>query len=154
MDGMHGMGGMSPSPSSTNGTSGMMRRHKMMMHMTFFWGTNAEVLFSHWPGKSTGMYVLALFFTFALSFLVEYLSHCRLVGPGASDVAAGLVQTFLFAVRIGLAYMVMLAVMSFNGGVFLAAIAGHTLGFLIFGSRVFKKQEAGKESDLPRLSCC
>ncbi|XP_062172571.1 copper transporter 6-like [Alnus glutinosa] len=147
--GMHGMGGMSPPTSTMNGTTGMM------MHMTFFWGTNAEILFSHWPaGKSTGMYVLALFFIFALSFLVEFLSHCRLVKPGSSDMAAGLVQTFLFAVRIGLAYMVMLAVMSFNGGVFLVAVAGHTLGFFFFGSRIFKKPEAVKGSDLPPLTCC
>ncbi|KAK7839181.1 copper transporter 6 [Quercus suber] len=54
-DDMPGMGGMSPPPpsSSMNGTTGMHR--KMIMHMTFFWGKNAEILFNGWPGTNTGM---------------------------------------------------------------------------------------------------
>lgn len=54
-------------------------------------------------------------------------------------MAAGLIQTLLPAIRVGLAFLVMLAIMSFNGGVFLVAVAGHTFGFFIFGSRVFYK---------------
>ena len=63
-----------------------------------------------------------------------------------------MVQTLLHAIRIGLAYMVMLALMSFNGGVFLVAVAGHAVGFLVFGSRVFRGSEMvslEKTSDLP-----
>ncbi|XP_015575496.1 copper transporter 1 [Ricinus communis] len=155
---MPGMGGMTPSSTmnNTNSTGGgmMMHHHKMMMHMTFFWGENAEILFSGWPGARTGMYVLALIFVFVLSFLVEWLSHSRLIKPGSPHVTAGLIQTLLHTMRVGLAYLVMLAVMSFNGGVFLVAVAGHCLGFLIFGSRVFKKTPpAAKTSDLPPMSC-
>ncbi|BFG34039.1 copper transporter 6 [Prunus yedoensis var. nudiflora] len=155
----HGhMGGMasppSPPSSTMNGSNGMMH-HEMMMHMTFFWGTNAQVLFSKWPGSSTGMYYVCLLFVFALAVIVEWLSHCRLIKAGSSDVVCGLAQTFLHAIRVGLAYMVMLAVMSFNVGVFLVAVAGHTVGFLLFGSRVFKKPdpEDEKGSDLPPMSC-
>lgn len=135
------MPGMSPPLPSTpmNGTDGM--HHKMTMHMTFFWGKETLILFSGWPGTSTGMYVLALVFVFVLAVLVEWLSHCRLAKPGSSNVAAGLIQAVVHAVRVGLAYMVMLAVMSFNGGVFIVAVAGHLVGFLIFGSRVFKDTE-------------
>ncbi|CAK7331388.1 unnamed protein product [Dovyalis caffra] len=135
----------------------MMHHHKMLMHMTFFWGKSAEILFSGWPGSSDKrpyMYFVALLFVFVLSILVEWLSHCQLIKPGSNHVAAGLVQTLLHALRVGLAYMLMLAVMSFNGGVFLVAVAGHTLGFLFFGSRVFKKtQIPPKTSDLPPISC-
>ncbi|KAM1115483.1 hypothetical protein TB2_038549 [Malus domestica] len=161
MDGMdhgHGMGGMAspapPSSSMTNGT--MMMHHRMMMHMTFFWGTKAEVLFSKWPGTNTGMYYVSLLFVFALAVLVEWLSHCRLIRAGGSDVVCGLAQTLLHAVRVGLAYLVMLAVMSFNAGVFLVAVAGHTVGFLLFGSRVFKKKSDvdDKVSDLPPMLSC
>lgn len=158
MNDMSGHGhdhGMAP-PPTMNGT-GMMRGHKMMMHMTFFWGKNTEVLFHGWPGmENTGMYVLALFFVFAMSVLVEWLSHSRIIKSGRSDVAAGVIQTLMYAIRVGLAYMVMLAVMSFNGGIFLVAIVGHSLGFLLFGSRVFRKTEipySMKTSDLPPSSC-
>ncbi|KAJ0021500.1 hypothetical protein Pint_32685 [Pistacia integerrima] len=157
MNDMSGHGnGMAAAPATMNST-GMMHRHKMMMHMTFFWGKNTEVLFDGWPGKNnTGMYVVALIFVFVMSALVEWLSHSRIIKPGASNVAAGLIQTFMHAIRVGVAYMAMLAVMSFNGGIFLASIAGHSFGFLVFGSRVFRKTEipySVKTSDLPPMAC-
>ncbi|KAB2089374.1 hypothetical protein ES319_A03G057100v1 [Gossypium barbadense] len=150
----HGMEGMAPTSQSTNGTL-------MMMHMTFFWGNIAEILFSGWPSRrGAGMYALALIFIFVLAFLVEWLSHSRLIkllGEGSSNVLAGVVQTLLHAIRVGLAYLVMLAVMSFNGGVFLMAVAGHALGFLLFGSRVFKKSTEmfldDNTSDPPPMAC-
>ncbi|XP_057953053.1 copper transporter 6-like [Malania oleifera] len=148
---MHGM----------NNTAAMDHpmKHHMMMHMTFFWGKNAEILFSGWPGSRAGMYSLALIFVFALAFLVEWLSHCRLIKPGSEDAASGILQTAIHAVRVALAYMVMLAVMSFNVGVFLVAVGGHAVGFLLFGSRVFRRtpeqphlqKQAG--SDFGPLSC-
>ncbi|GAV78325.1 Ctr domain-containing protein [Cephalotus follicularis] len=149
MDDMPGMV-MEP-PSST-----MEHPMMTMMHMTFFWGKNAEILFSGWPGTRTGMYVLALVFIFVLSLLVEWLSHCKLVKPGSNNLVAGVIQTFMHAIRVGLAYLVMLAVMSFNVGVLLVAIAGHGVGFFLFGSRAFKKTETvpyQKHTDLPPISC-
>ncbi|KAJ4834216.1 hypothetical protein Tsubulata_043861 [Turnera subulata] len=154
MDHAHGMG--APAQAPMNGTGGtMMHRHKMMMmHMSFFWGTKAEVLFSGWPGARTGMYALALALVFVLCFSVEWLCHCQIIRPGSNHVAAGTVQTLLHTLRVGLANMVMLAVMSFNGGVFLVAVAGHALGFFFFGSRVFKKSSPPlKASNLPPMSC-
>ncbi|XP_031122655.1 copper transporter 1-like [Ipomoea triloba] len=135
-----------------NSTAAHGHAHGHMMHMTFFWGKNAEVLFSGWPGYDHfGMYILSLLVVFALAFLVEWVSNRGGVEDSESQVAAGLLETAVYAVRIGLAYIVMLAVMSFNGGVFLAAIAGHTLGFFFFGSVAFKKSPLTsyvKRSDL------
>ncbi|KAM3376155.1 copper transporter 1 [Capsicum galapagoense] len=159
----HGMD-MAPPPSSSsttmnNATGGgggmtMMSDHHMMMHMTFFWGKNTEILFSGWPGyDNLGMYILALVVVFFIAILVEFLSHSKYIKEDADNLTAGLLQTTLYGLRIGLAYVVMLAVMSFNAGVFLVAIVGHSFGFLVFGSRVFKKSSSGQTSDLPPLSC-
>lgn len=147
---MGGMAGMSPT---------MTMPHKMtmkhFMHMTFFWGKNSEILFDQWPGDKTGMYVLALVLVFVMSFLVELLSSTRFIKPGSNHVAAGLVQTLLHLLRVGLSYLVMLALMSFNGGVFLVAVIGHALGFFIFGSIAFKKDRTqyDKGFDLPPMAC-
>ncbi|KAJ0083746.1 hypothetical protein Patl1_31337 [Pistacia atlantica] len=108
--------------------------HSMMSHMTFFWGKNAEIIFSGRPGTSSGMYLLALIFVFVLCILIEWLSHCKLIKSSFNHVAAGLIQTSLYALRIALACLVMLALMSFNEGVFLIAVAVDALGFLLFGS--------------------
>lgn len=151
--------GMTPQPPSMNNTTMMHHHKKMMMHMTFFWGQNAEILFSGWPGNdnNTGMYVVSLLFVFVLSLLVELLSHSNMISRNSSNVAAGLMQTLMHGLRMGLAYLVMLAIMSFNVGVFMAALFGHVVGFFFFGSRVFKKTQNpppyGKSSDLPPMSC-
>ncbi|XP_055831258.1 copper transporter 1-like [Solanum dulcamara] len=161
---MHGMAMAPPSPSSsaimnnaTGGGGGMMmkKHHHMMMHMTFFWGKNTEILFSDWPGyDNLGMYILALVIVFFVAIFVEFLSHSNYINKSNVDhMTAGLLQTTLYGLRIGLAYVVMLAVMSFNGGVFLVAIVGHSLGFMVFGSRVFKKSSSGKNLDLPPMNC-
>ncbi|KAL0418102.1 UNVERIFIED_CONTAM: Copper transporter 1 [Sesamum radiatum] len=120
---------MAAAPPPSNATMMMHHRH-MMMHMTFFWGKNAEILFD--------------------GILRGSSSPASVVG------GVGMLQTLLYAVRIGLAYLVMLAVMSFNAGVFLVAIAGHSIGFFLFGSRAFNKQAIapGKTSDLPPMNCC
>lgn len=148
----HNMGGLPPPPPET--PDGMdMHRKKLMMHMTFFWGKDTEVLFSGWPDNDSGMYALALIFVFVLAVLVECLTHSRLNKSRRGNVAAGLIQTAVFGVRAGLAYLVMLSVMSFNGGVYLAAVLGHAVGFLVFGSRVFRKSVTPKEPDVSPMKC-
>ncbi|KAJ6331597.1 hypothetical protein OIU76_010056 [Salix suchowensis] len=142
----HGTAVSSSLTSAWNATGSMRRHRKMMvhntlMHNTFFWGHKTEVLFQGWPGSSTGMYAVALTFVFALAVLVEWFNHhFSAIKPGTNKAAAGFFQTGMYAVRSGLSYMVMLAVMSFNGGIFLAAVGGHAVGFTLFGSR-------GKKSD-------
>ncbi|PHT39984.1 Copper transporter 6, partial [Capsicum baccatum] len=100
-----------PTPATTN------NHGNPMMHMTFFWGKNAEILFSGWPGynNNIGMYILALFVIFTIGFAIEWLSYTDYISRSENNVTAGLIQTLLYGVRIGCAYLVMLAVMSFNG---------------------------------------
>ncbi|KAB1199051.1 Copper transporter 6 [Morella rubra] len=156
---MPGMGGMAPppSPSPMNGmappsTMGGMDNEMAMTHMTFTWSKNGYILFSGWPGTRTGMYALALIIIFVVSIIVEGLS-CRLVKKGPKNVAAGLIQTVLHGLKVGLGFLVMLAVMSFNVGVLMAAVIGHTLGFFLFHSRVFKASDTANCNDGLPSSC-
>lgn len=102
------------------------------MHMSFYWGKDAIILFSGWPNGSLGMYMLAFFCVFLLAAAIEIFSVSPTAKIGTHNPIAGaLIQTCVYAVRMGFAYMVMLAVMSFNLGIFIAAVAGHTVGFFL-----------------------
>ncbi|KAF7119720.1 hypothetical protein RHSIM_Rhsim13G0075800 [Rhododendron simsii] len=101
----------------------MMHQKMMNSHMTFIWGKNGK--------ESLISYLIDLISVFLLSLLVECLSHTRFINAVTNDVVAGLMQTVMYGVRIGLAYLVMLLVMSCNVGILLAAVAGFSAGFLV-----------------------
>lgn len=139
-------GMMMPPPTGNNNSMNMPMDDgmKMMMHMTFFWGHNVQILFSGWPGdRGVGVYILALFVVFIASALVEcfaYLPHRLLFSStDGKSISKGLILTVLAAVKTTLSYLVMLAVMSFNVGVLIVAVAGHALGFFVFGSNCLFK---------------
>ncbi|PON31511.1 Ctr copper transporter [Parasponia andersonii] len=127
---------------------------------TFSWGKHNEILFSGWPGTRTVTYVLALISIFVVSVLVEWHTHrhdsmiitiqsssnysrinsCNnvIIDDNYNIIVIGLVETLVHALRVGLAYMVMLGVMSYDVVVLLVAVAGRGLGFLLFGTKAFK----------------
>lgn len=114
----------------------MMKMHmtKMKMHMSLYWGKDAIVLFSGWPNHNIGMYILAMLFVFFLAMFAELMSYKpNFIKRGAitSPIKGSLIHATIYAFRIGFLYLVMLAVMSFNLGIFIAAVAGHTLGFFL-----------------------
>lgn len=127
----------------------------MAMHTSFFWGSNVTILFQGWPDNNLGMYILSLAFVFLLSVAVEVLSVPPAVKPGTSPAVGGLTQSTVYALRMALAYMVMLSVMSFNLGVFIVAIAGHTLGFFVVKFRALSlassQAAAATENNIPKV---
>ncbi|KAJ4907911.1 Copper transporter 3 [Raphanus sativus] len=139
MNGMSGSSSSAPAPSPSAFFQHHRRHRGGMMHMTFFWGKNTEVLFDGWPGTNLTMYWACLATIFVFSALSEWISRCGVMKAGPASFGSGIVQTVVYTVRAGLSYLIMLAVMSFNGGVFLAAMAGFGLGFMIFGSRAFRE---------------
>ncbi|KAL2336502.1 hypothetical protein Fmac_010948 [Flemingia macrophylla] len=124
-----------------------MNRNNMMMMMSFYWGKDAIVLFRGWPDQSVGMYVLAILFVFFLAMATEVLANQPLVKPGTSPYVGGMLQATVHLFRVGFTYLVMLSVMSFNGGIFIAAVLGHSLGFFIAKSRALAM--AHTEHDKP-----
>ncbi|XP_027353346.1 copper transporter 1-like [Abrus precatorius] len=107
----------------------------MKMQMSFYWGKDAIVLFSGWPKHSVGMYIFAIIFVFFLALVSEVLSNQPLIKRGTSPLMGGLIQAIVYLFRISFTYLVMLAVMSFNVGIFIAAVVGHSLGFFIAKTR-------------------
>lgn len=103
----------------------------MTMQMNFYRGQDAIILFPEWPGHSLGMYLVALLFVFLLAVAVEFLSTLPPVKPGSNHVIGALRHSVVYSLRMGLAYLVMLSVMSFNLGVFVAAVVGHGVGFFM-----------------------
>ncbi|KAF4356941.1 hypothetical protein F8388_015917 [Cannabis sativa] len=141
----------SPPATAMNDTGNTHFRRRIPMHMTFFWGHVTEILFRGWPGSNSAMYGLSLVFVFTMALVVEWLAQSDFVVPGSSaDLTASVLRTLLHTVRSGMSYLVMLAVMSFNGGIFIAAICGHTIGFFVFRTRaLLRTVHSGSGSDRP-----
>ncbi|KAI8548230.1 hypothetical protein RHMOL_Rhmol07G0257200 [Rhododendron molle] len=133
-----------------------------MMHMTFYWGRDVTLLFDSWKTKTWAEYSLTLLTCFLFSAFYQYLEDRRLrlkqpqlsssssssTAPttttplldsklGGGGGARGLVRLLgavMFGVNSAIGYMLMLAVMSFNGGVFVAVVVGLSAGYLAFRS--------------------
>ncbi|KAJ6827025.1 putative copper transporter 5.1 [Iris pallida] len=124
-----------------------------MMHMTFYWGKNVTILFDTWRTATWTGYVLSLLALLLVSAFYQYLESVRirvrmLSGPGSAARksstleaplllrAGGAVPRIAVAAMFGansaVGYLLMLAVMSFNGGVFVAVVAGLAAGYLAF----------------------
>ncbi|KAL0647342.1 hypothetical protein Bca4012_045633 [Brassica carinata] len=130
---------------------------KKMMHMTFYWGIKATILFDFWKTDSWLSYILTLVACFAFAAFYQYLEKRRvqfkslsstrhpnpppragvsapLLPKSGTRSAAKAASVLLFGVNAAIGYLLMLAVMSFNGGVFIAIVVGLTVGYLVFRS--------------------
>ncbi|XP_010269750.1 PREDICTED: copper transporter 5.1 [Nelumbo nucifera] len=133
-----------------------------MMHMTFYWGKNVTILFDSWNTDSWASYSLTLLLCFLVSVVYQSMEdrrlrlklfaagkkplvvssqnmHTALLNPGfvASSrwrKSAKFLVAVMFGINSAVGYMLMLAVMSFNGGVFIAVVLGLSVGYLVFRS--------------------
>ncbi|KAL6534065.1 hypothetical protein OROHE_013898 [Orobanche hederae] len=131
-----------------------------MMHMTFYWGRRVTILFDFWRTDSWISYFLSLLACFIISVLYQYMEDLRFrikllsvsnkSPPPSGGAALGVhlldskvvggrkwgpwrfAGAIWFGVNSAIGYLLMLAVMSFNGGIFIAVVAGLAAGYLIF----------------------
>ena len=120
------------------------------MHMTFYWGRRVTVLFDGWRTETWTDYGLTIIALLLVAAFYQYLEDRRLrlknlkaapaeiplLGVSAARRAAAVRFTVaaLFGVNSAVGYMLMLAVMSFNGGVFIAVVVGLAAGYFAFRS--------------------
>ncbi|CAL0327154.1 unnamed protein product [Lupinus luteus] len=123
--------------------------------MTFYWSKNVTILIDSWRTDSWLSYVLSLVACIVASVFYQYLENRRIrlkllagkASPAAAEIQVPLLRRKLVAggkVRVGgavlfglssaIGYLLMLAVMSFNGGVFVAIVVGLAFGHFIFRS--------------------
>ncbi|KAK1420853.1 hypothetical protein QVD17_22761 [Tagetes erecta] len=127
-----------------------------MMHMTFYWGNNVTLFINSWTTNSCLSYILTLTACFVFSVFGQFMEdqriRLRILSSSATTVAAAenapvlynkffyggkrvrFVGAVLFGINSGMNYLLMLAVMSFNGGVFVVIVAGLAVGYWLFRS--------------------
>ncbi|XP_010454372.1 PREDICTED: copper transporter 5-like [Camelina sativa] len=131
-----------------------------MMHMTFYWGIKATILFNFWKTDSWLSYIRTLIACFVFSAFYQYLENRRvqfkslsssssrrpqparsssgvsapLIPKSGTRSAAKAASILLFGVNAAIGYLLMLAAMSFNGGFFIAIVVGLTVGYAVFRS--------------------
>ncbi|XP_073129400.1 copper transporter 5 [Henckelia pumila] len=120
-----------------------------MMHMTFYWGRKVTILFDFWKTDSWISYLLSLAACFLISLFYQYMENRRLQfkkpPPPSSSTPlissklkkwspARFAGAILFGLNSAIGYLLMLAIMSFNGGVFIAVVLGLGVGYLLFRS--------------------
>lgn len=97
------------------------------------------------------MCVFKLIAVFMLSMLIEWVSHAQLNQPRSTHIASAIESTSFHVGRVALAYTLMFLLMPFDIWVFLITIAGHSFGFLLFGSRILVEGSQEPEQGLPQL---
>ncbi|KAF7817343.1 copper transporter 5.1-like [Senna tora] len=125
-----------------------------MMHMTFYWSYKVTLLIDSWKTNSWTSYVLTLLACLLASSFYQYLENRRirikLFSSPTPQIQIPLLQSniagdkaklglkfagaILFGVNSAIGYLLMLAIMSFNGGVFIAVVLGLTIGYFFFRS--------------------
>lgn len=95
-----------------------------------------------------------LLLVFLLSAIVEWLNRCRWLHTAWSSRTDGLRLTTIHATRVALAYLLMLAVMSFDIHVLAAVVLGHAVGFFLFARPGIEQAADAAKVDLSSSMPC
>ena len=97
----------------------------MIMEMYFYWSNKVVFLLSNWETTNSGQYFACLLASFLVAVFVEFLSSLKIKND--------LVHMLIYATRLFFSYMLMLVLMTFNGGLFIAVMLGYTVGYFLTG---------------------
>ncbi|KAK7383431.1 hypothetical protein VNO78_29110 [Psophocarpus tetragonolobus] len=127
-----------------------------MMHMTFYWGKKVTILIDSWKTDSWTSYFLSLLACLVVAAFYQYLENRRIrlklvavdrrtpppdiraplmrwgVAGDKAKLGVKFAEAVLFGVNSAIGYLLMLAIMSFNGGVFLSIVVGLVIGYFFF----------------------
>ena len=133
-------------------------------------GTKVKFIFKGMLTQNAGTYSLALVVTFLMALAIEGLNFLRYhLQAGAYSQLNQLIEkkdnsiytlsckirfliSITYFVSIFLSYMLMLAVMTFNAGIFIVTVIGLTLGYFIFG--FIRKRKYTKIYNPEGDKCC
>ena len=130
------------SDTTGNNANTTMKSH-MVMHMTFYGGQKVVILFDQWRTTTWGYYILSLLALFVIAIIYQYLqAKLTLLGqtcsspPYAGSLFTRVFHSAFFALTVSIAYFLMLAMMTFNAGVFVVIMLGFGFGFFFFHSNI------------------
>jgi copper transporter 1 len=148
--------GATQNPSTLPPSSQVSFAGGKMMHMTFYWSRSVTLLFDSWKTNTWLGYVLTLLVCFLFSVFYQYMEDRRIrlqlssINKSQSPIEVPLLNSkfscsarwsplkflgaLIFGVNAAIGYLLMLAIMSFNGGVFVAVVIGLAVGYLLFRS--------------------
>ncbi|CAK0780326.1 hypothetical protein CVIRNUC_005013 [Coccomyxa viridis] len=154
------------SSEAHHGGMGMM----MMMQMYFTNSSKVTLWLQQWHTSNSGWYAMSVIGLFILAVLQEFMiSYRATLGMKAAKATEGsssdinvnltgnrtialpesrvrLALTALYAVNVAISYLLMLAIMTYNVGYFIAIVLGLAVGYFIF----FNSSSATASTDV----CC
>jgi len=123
------------------------------MPVAFVWNTRVTLFHAAWETETTFTYLCALLGVFALCILQERLFYFRTsytISPGHTpgdlttpilprlhkvpELQQRVFGTVLYGLNLSSSYLIMLAVMTCNGGVFITVVAGLSAGHFLYKS--------------------